>query len=132
MTERANQDRVLVIGGWGRCGSTLLDMMLGQVPGVVSGGEIREIWLRGCVEDRPCGCGKSFHTCPFWTAVGEDAYGGWDRLDLERVLHVRYTVDRAWGAPQLLLGDAHPRSRSEDRTVYLSALWRDCSPPSWP
>ena len=94
--------RVLVIGGWGRCGSTLLDMMLGQVPGLVSAGEVRELWLRGCVENRPCGCGASFRTCPFWTEVGEAAFGGWDNLDLDRVLRVRYTVDRPWGVPRLL------------------------------
>ena len=51
--------RVLVVGGWGRCGSTLLDMLLGQIDGFVSAGEVRELWLRGCVEDRPCGCGDA-------------------------------------------------------------------------
>src|ERR687892_622891 len=80
------RSRVLLVAGWGRCGSTLLDMMLGQVPDMVSAGEVREIWLRGCVENRPCGCGHAFRDCPFWRAVGERAYGGWNRLDLETVL----------------------------------------------
>lgn len=77
--------------------------MLGQVPGMISAGEVREIWLRGCVENRPCGCGQAFRDCPFWRAVGERAYGGWDRLDLETILDIRYSVDRPWGMPRVLV-----------------------------
>lgn len=113
--------RVLVIGGWGRCGSTLLDMMLGQVPGLVSAGEVRELWLRGCVENRPCGCGASFRTCPFWTEVGEASFGGWDNLDLDRVLRVRYTVDRPWGVPRLL---SRRTAGDEDLAMYGDVLAR--------
>jgi hypothetical protein len=93
---------VLLISGWGRCGSTLLELLLGLVPGLVSAGEVREIWLRGCVENRPCGCGKAFRNCPFWSRVGDVAYDGWDTLDLEALLHTRFTLDRPWGAPRLL------------------------------
>ncbi|MBY9074829.1 sulfotransferase [Nocardioides sp. WL0053] len=110
-----------MIGGWGRCGSTLLDMMLGQVPGLVSAGEVRELWLRGCVENRPCGCGASFRTCPFWTEVGEAAFGGWDNLDLDRVLRVRYTVDRPWGVPRLL---SRRTAGDEDLAMYGDVLAR--------
>ncbi len=115
--------RVLVIGGWGRCGSTLLDMMLGQLDGFVSAGEVRELWLRGVAEDRPCGCGAPFSACAFWTEVGAEAFGGWDRLDLDRVLRVRYRRDRAWALPALLVG---PRRRSVDGDLahYLDALSR--------
>lgn len=112
--------RVLVIGGWGRCGSTLLDMMLGQVDGFVSAGEVRELWLRGCVENRPCGCGTAFADCSFWSRVGEAAFGGWDRLDLDRLLRVRYSLDRPWGIPRLL---RDPRGRG-DFDHYAETLRR--------
>ncbi len=95
--------RVLAIAGWGRCGSTLLDMMLGQLDGFVSAGEVREVWLRGCRENRPCGCGHAFADCPFWTEVGDRAFGGWAQLDLDRVLAVRYGIDRLWRVPQFAL-----------------------------
>jgi hypothetical protein len=54
--------RVLYIGGWGRSGSTLLDLILGQAPGVFSAGEVREIWQSGLVENRPCGCERPFRS----------------------------------------------------------------------
>jgi hypothetical protein len=115
--------RVLVIGGWGRCGSTLLDMMLGQVDGFVSAGEVRELWLRGCVENRPCGCGEPFKQCAFWSQVGTEAFGGWDRVDLETVMRVRYRLDRAWGLPRLALPHRGGQGDSElDR--YVVALER--------
>jgi hypothetical protein len=94
--------RVLYIGGWGRSGSTLLDRVLGQVPGLCSVGELREIWLRGCTENRPCGCGSPFLQCEFWTEVGREAFGGWNSLDLPSVMKLRYSLDRGWALPRLL------------------------------
>jgi hypothetical protein len=126
VSDGKGQVRILFIGGWGRCGSTLLDMMLGQVPGVVSAGEVREIWLRGCVEDRPCGCGRAFSNCPFWTSVGEHAFGGWDQLDLQRTLRTRYRLDRPWGVPRLLVPENDNRP-DDDLSAYgdvLAQLYR--------
>jgi hypothetical protein len=115
--------RVLAIGGWGRCGSTVLDMMLGQIDGFVSVGEVREVWLRGCVEDRPCGCGEPFSSCSFWTEVGVEAFGGWSRLDVDDILRVRYRWDRAWGLPRLL-SSAGVTSGHGDLARYAATLSR--------
>lgn len=93
--------RVLYIGGWGRSGSTLLDRMLGQVDGLFSIGELREIWERGVLQNRPCGCDVAFRDCPFWSEVGKAAYGGWDALDLDEVLRLRFSLDRVWSVPVL-------------------------------
>jgi Sulfotransferase family len=93
--------KVIYIGGWGRSGSTLVDRVLGQIPGIVSLGELREVWQRGWVENRPCGCGEAFSDCPFWTSVGRVAFGGWDALDRREVLHLRYSLDRPWAVPLL-------------------------------
>ncbi|GIU89331.1 MAG: sulfotransferase family protein [Acidimicrobiia bacterium] len=72
--------RVCYIVGTGRSGSTLLERLLGQMPGVVAVGEIIDIWWRGVVRDERCGCGTRFHACPFWTEVGERAFGGWEPI----------------------------------------------------
>ncbi|MFC0534074.1 sulfotransferase family protein [Phytohabitans kaempferiae] len=61
--------RVLFVAGSGRSGSTLVTNVLGQADGVFAAGELRYLWQRGAVEDRPCGCGEPFTRCPVWTSV---------------------------------------------------------------
>ncbi len=67
--------RVLYVAGLGRSGSTLLDRLLGTVPGVFSGGELAEVWRFGFGENRPCSCGKLFLDCPFYREVLREAFG---------------------------------------------------------
>lgn len=93
--------RVGYLGGLGRSGTTLLARLLGALPGVCSVGEIVHLWERGVAADERCGCGKAFHDCEFWTAVGERAFGGWHALDLDRVRHVTAAVERTRHVPRL-------------------------------
>jgi hypothetical protein len=65
---------VLFIGGAGRSGSTLLECMLGEVPGVVAAGEVTHLWDRGLMEDQLCGCGRPFSECLFWRDVMDRAF----------------------------------------------------------
>ena len=62
--------RLLYVGGAGRSGSTLLDLLLSEVPGMFAAGEVRYLWNRGVRDNELCGCGQSFLSCPFWSAVG--------------------------------------------------------------
>jgi hypothetical protein len=94
--------RVLYIGGSGRSGSTLLDLMLGQVPGALPVGELSYIWLRGLQENELCGCGELFWSCPFWRQVGAEAFGGWERLDPDGVVRLRASVDRVRYIPLMV------------------------------
>ena len=93
---------VLYIGGIGRSGSTLLDRMLGQLPGFVSVGELVFLWERGVARNERCGCGVAFRECPFWTAVGERAFGGWDAVDTAAAIERKRMVDRNRFLPLLL------------------------------
>ena len=70
-----SQVQILYIAGWGRSGSTVLDIVLGQVEGLVSVGEVKFLWERGLIQNRQCGCGRPFAVCPFWTDVLRTAYG---------------------------------------------------------
>jgi UDP-N-acetylglucosamine transferase subunit ALG13 len=110
---RARDDRpvVLYLGGFGRSGSTLLDRMLGEVPGVCSVGEIVHLWERGVVRNERCGCGAAFHDCPFWQDVGRRAFGNWSALDVDEVLRLKQAVDRNRFIPSMVLNSMLPRYR---------------------
>jgi hypothetical protein len=85
---------VLFVGGLGRSGSTVLDMLLAQEPGMVPIGEVRHLWERGLRDNDLCACGTPFHDCLFWQAVGDHAFGGWHRLDPAYAVAAARAVDR--------------------------------------
>jgi hypothetical protein len=114
---------VLLIGSAGRSGSTLLERMLDQVPGVASVGELTEIWDSGLVRDERCGCGQRFSTCEFWTRVGEVAFGGWDRVDAQGLLAMHDSIARNRHVPLLLTGPL-PRSARTTADRYANAVSR--------
>lgn len=118
--------RVLYIGGCGRSGSTLLDRIVGQLPGASSAGELVHIWRRGLLGNQLCGCGLPFHECPFWTQVGASAFGGWDALDGERVAALQHRVDRNRYIPLMLEPrlDRSYRRRFERYATILERLYR--------
>lgn len=95
---------ILYIGGSGRSGTTLLDRMLGQVPGMWSTGELARIWDSGLDDNRLCGCGEPFSECPFWREVGDTAFGGWSSLDLAEVRAAQGTVRRHRYIPYVISG----------------------------
>ena len=81
--------RVLLVAGTGQNGATLLSRVLGGVPGFCSIGEIGHLWDKALIEGRGCGCGKSVRACPFWSEVGDHAFGGWDRVDARHATALR-------------------------------------------
>jgi hypothetical protein len=71
---------VLYIAGSGRTGSTLLDRILGQLDGFFSAGELCNLWERGLVARRKCGCGQSVDRCVIWSAVVRRVLGSTGEL----------------------------------------------------
>ncbi|MDG4764775.1 sulfotransferase [Solwaraspora sp. WMMD406] len=86
--------RLFYIGGIGRSGSTLLERVLNELPGVCGLGEVAQVWDNGVRDNRLCGCGVPFRSCPLWSRIGEYAFGGWDNVDLDRISWLRDTVGR--------------------------------------
>lgn len=118
--DRAPVTTVLFIGGMPRSGSTLLDLLLGQLPEYCDVGELYYMWTSGVVRNELCSCAVPFHDCEFWQRVGKHAFGGWDHVDFHRVLELQRRVDTTG---RLLRAQA-TRSRHYDRDVdeYLSFL----------
>lgn len=100
--------RVLFLGGLGRSGTTLVERLLGELPGVCPLGEVVHLWQRGLVDGERCGCGAAFGECPFWRKVGERAFGGWHAVDPGVALGLKAGVDRNRFIPEL----AAPRLRA--------------------
>jgi hypothetical protein len=94
--------KILYIAGAGRSGSTLLEMILGNVPGVFAMGEIRGFWEYLQEGHLLCGCGSPLNACQVWSQVI-------DRLGLisyPRVAHLAYLsrrFDRTRNLPWLPL-----------------------------
>lgn len=118
--------RLLYVGGCGRSGSTLLDRTLGQLRGVCAVGELVHIWQRGLLGDHLCGCAAPFSACPFWSRVGDLAFGGWRNVDAETVLRLQRRVDRNRYIPLMLATRLFPRYRRRllDYVAYLDRLYR--------
>ena len=114
--------RVLYMGGTGRSGSTLLARILDRVDGVFAAGELRYVWQRGVLEDRLCGCGEPFSSCPFWTEVMDRAFGGRGEVDAQQVIADQRALTRLRQVPRILTTGGRPAPGDYLRT--LSALYR--------
>ncbi|MCW6008136.1 sulfotransferase [Micromonospora sp. CPCC 205371] len=99
--------RVAFVAGIGRSGSTLVERILTGLPGVVGLGELNHLWHRGLRLDERCGCGVAFSRCEFWQGVGEQAFGGWSRVDPDLMQQLARRVDRVWHVPALMRGRAN-------------------------
>jgi hypothetical protein len=111
--------KVLYIVGVGRSGSTLLERMLGAVPGSVNAGELNALFSRVSMQDQLCGCGEPFSACTFWRAVGDRAFGGWGPVT-ERMAHLQPRVVRQRFVPRMATGVAGATYRRE-LDEYLDA-----------
>lgn len=108
--------RVAFIGATGRSGSTLAGRTLGSVPGMCHVGELCWIWNYGLLNNRPCGCGVPLRECEFWISVGDAAFCGWDRIDVDEMNRMRRDLVRTAMVPRLWPADASgPRAGQIDR-----------------
>lgn len=115
---------VIFIGGFGHTGSTLLDRLLGQVDGVFSGGELARIWpVFGA--NRPCGCGRPFRSCPFWTGVLETAFGEMTEAEIGELERLYHRLARPRNIPRMLIGLPPANRELFDRcAVVLERLYK--------
>jgi sulfotransferase family protein len=114
--------KVLYIAGVGRSGSTLLERMLGAVPGSVNTGELNAIFSRVASQDQRCGCGEPFSACPFWAGVGQEAFGGWSAVT-DRMAQLQPRLVRQRHVLRMLTGLA-PRAYRRELGEYLDVHHR--------
>jgi hypothetical protein len=115
--QRAARPVVVYIAGSGRSGSTLLERILGTLPGVVNVGEVNDLFRRVLRFDERCGCGEPISSCAFWTAVGARALGGWSDELVDEMLGLQRQVARQRHLGRLMT----PRLRDD---AFQTALRR--------
>ncbi|CAM3581705.1 sulfotransferase [Nocardioides zeicaulis] len=124
MGARSGRVSVVYLGGFGRSGSTLVERVLGAVPGWVNVGEVVDLARSVAPHDELCGCGERFSVCPVWTSVGEVAFGGWTEEVLERIRTAHRAAARQRHLPALLPGLPRPR-RTSAPSAALASLRAD-------
>ncbi len=58
--------KIIYIAGYGRSGSTILDILLGDHPQIFSGGELIYLLEDFMNTNRKCTCGNLYPQCPVW------------------------------------------------------------------
>lgn len=116
---------VAYIGGAGRSGSTVLALLLGELPGFLPVGGVNNVWERGLQENYLCGCGNHFRDCPFWEAVGREAFGGWDAVDVKHIVKLKFAVTRYRHSPWHLAPRLRPafHQRLLEYSDYLARIY---------
>ena len=122
---------VLYVGGTGRTGSTVLDRMLGNVPGVVAAGEVTWLWFALRAGGR-CACGERHAECPVWGPTLEATFPatGGRPAALAEVADEMFALRRRYDSRYLpLMGLPGLRRRLPGRLgpypARLAALYRN-------
>lgn len=116
--------KVLYIVGVGRSGSTLLERVLGGVPGFVNVGELVALFSRVALQDQRCGCGEPFSGCAFWRAVGMHGFRDWDEELVRHLAELQPQVVRQRFVPYLLAPRTAPVTFQRRLGEYVEA-YRD-------
>lgn len=114
--------KVVYIGGYSRSGSTLLLRLLGQMEGFVGVGEVWDIWQRSFTENQLCGCGRPFRQCEFWQAVVEQAFGGFEAVNVEAMQLLRRSVQSNHRIHFLALPFLRPSKYEKELSAYAGVL----------
>jgi Sulfotransferase domain len=99
--------------------------VLGEAPGAICVGETRYLWDRGLLHNVQCGCGQLFRSCPFWSAVGDTAFGGWEKVDTERLATADHVINRLRALPFHWWPSIRPRFAAavNDYASWLTRLY---------
>lgn len=98
---------ILYVMGTGRSGTTILDVMLSNNPGITGGGEMTHIFKHGFLENRQCSCGKKALECEVWGKVLVTT--GWSRADCTRLAKLVTTLEAHSKFSSLWMGITNKR-----------------------
>lgn len=115
---------IVYLGGFGRSGSTLVERVLGAVPGWCNVGELVDLARAVARTDERCGCGAPFSRCSFWIEVGRRAFGGWTPELLDRLVTLHRGAARQRHLPALVAAPGRVPAGLRDLRSAYTALYR--------
>lgn len=128
MTEKNSKVKVAYITGAGRSGTTLLDILLGQIDGFFSAGEMRWLWWGGLISGWQCGCSSPVRSCEIWRRIITTTFGrDLEDVDVHRVLRLQQSAMRLHQLPRLLAQSPNQQTRWPELHEYsdiMDALYR--------
>ena len=111
---------VIYVMGYGRSGSTILDILLNQHPDVLSGGEVGELY-RWLGAGETCACHAPIRDCAFWRAVSEQHFAACTDA-LTRMAALQRSIESLRNFPALLLS-VNGRRRVEEYRRQVRSLF---------
>jgi len=118
ITESVDRIKLLYIAGTGRNGSTLLERILTEIPGVFAAGELGRVTRYN--KSKTCLCGEKLTVCPIWQAVSKEIDS---QIDEERFTQLDLKYSNLKGINLLkLLTNQKELKLSSDFQQYLHML----------
>ena len=119
---KAENIRVLYIGGPSRSGSTVLSQILGEIPGFFNAGELLNIWDRGIKHQGVCSCGNSVNECPVWGKVTREITRNPSYKNVDVLIGLRDKLARSSKMPLNINKKLSERETDHDSRIYLENL----------
>ena len=115
---------VFYIGGAGRSGSTLLSMILGNLPGFFAAGEVVDFWEHAGIPAIRCGCGELLNECPVWSKVMA-AFENKASPSVSQIFQYKNKFDRTRQLPFLKFDQSLNREGYQDYLHALGLLYKE-------
>ena len=104
--------KILFIGGMPRSGTSIIADIIAEHTETINVGETVHLWQRGLINNELCACNKLFSKCEFWSEVGNEMFGGWEKSNPQQILAFQKKTDRTRYLPKALI--QHHFSRQSD------------------
>lgn len=113
---------VIYVVGYGRSGSTILNIMLGQHPDIFAAGELRNLTTRAWQSNEYCSCQNNVQSCPFWIEVMDSWLGEIGKDGLEEYARLQRQEETFSGLPELQFKFGAASSEIETYLAMTDAL----------
>ncbi len=116
----ATESSVLFVGGYGRSGSTIIELLMSNAPGVTVLGEVRHLFGRVVDDRESCSCGEEVTACKHWGKVLAAAFP--DGYDRPAIVAAFRHLNRVAVVPQLMVPWLRTRATRAHLELYYDTF----------